>query len=314
MRLLVAIVVYLTAVFAATFLLALGLTSVAGATVPASEGNLLISCALTHTASDDPIKFPGIPGGSAHEHDFFGVLGIDAFTTTASLLDHPHSCNFASENIATWVPSMVWADGTEHAATQLTVYYRKPLNSTRPIYPIPVGFRTIEGNPSNTTQAGRAANWMCGNGAAQATIPSAACTSGVQAVMFVANCWNGNDLDNAAHDTLVGCTGPGGSPGPGQIELPAIQVNATYPPGSGGGKLESDIDAGTANGYTFHWDYWFAGDPYAWAKVDERCLNAGIQCRVVGKFTQWPEGSIVNTSVNPFQVVLTAAEAKGLNP
>jgi hypothetical protein len=209
---------------------------------------------------------------------------------------------------------MVFADGTEHAATNMSIYYRKPVNSTVPVIPIPIGLRTIEGNPNNTTGPSRAL-WNCNGGAFGGFIPGAACTGSVQASVYMAQCWDGNELDNAMHHTIVPCTGANGTvAGPGQITLPQIQFIVTYPAGSGGGRLESDADAGTSGGRTFHVDYWFAGDPYAWSKVDERCLNAGFQCRVVGKLTQWPEGSIVNISVSPFQVVLTAAEAKGLNP
>jgi hypothetical protein len=78
----------------------------ARARVPVSEGILLTTCALDRTASDDPIKFPGVPGGSAHEHDFFGVKGgrrvhDDSFASTPSA-----QVQFAAENVAVWVPSI----------------------------------------------------------------------------------------------------------------------------------------------------------------------------------------------------------------
>jgi hypothetical protein len=269
-----------------------------------SEGNLVTTCALDHTGSDDPIKFPGVTGGSAHEHDFFGVKGIDAFTTTASLREHPHTCSFAAENIAVWVPSMVWADGTEHAASRIDIYYRKPINTTAPVHPIPMGLRTIVGDPSNTTEVS-AALWACGNGPFRSAIPPATCTAEVHESMYFPQCWEGDDLDAPDHHTLVGCTGAAG-----EVRLPQIQLTAHFPPGSGGGKLESDIDAGTSGGRTAHDDYWFAGDLSVWRKVIKRCLNAGIQCRVAGPKTPWPPGSIVNISVSPPKVVITAAEAR----
>lgn len=277
--------------------------SIARAAVPASEGNLLTTCALDHTASDDPIKFPGVPGGSAHQHDFFGVKGIDAFTTTASLVSHPQTCNFAAENIGAWLPSMVWTDGTEHPASRIDIYYRKPVHSRAPVHRIPIGLRTIVGDATNRTKSS-AALWACGRGSFQSTIPPATCTAGVQESMYFPQCWRGDHLDAPDHHTLVGCTGAAN-----EIRLPQIQLIAHFPPGSGGGKLESDMDAGTSGGRTAHNDYWFAGDQLVWTKVIKRCLNAGIQCRVVGHKTAWPPGSIVNISVSPPKLVMTAAEA-----
>lgn len=277
--------------------------SIAWAAVPRSEGNLLTTCARDRIASDDPIKFPGVPGGSAHSHDFFGVKGIDAFTTTASLRDHPNTCNFAAESVGVWLPSMVWADGTEHAASRIDTYYRKPVNTTTAVQRIPVGLRTIVGDATNTTKPS-AALWACGRASFQSTIPPAACTAEVLESMYFPQCWTGDHLDAPDHHTLVGCTGAAG-----EIRLPQIQLIAHFPPGSGGGKLESDMDAGTSGGRTAHNDYWFAGDPTVWKKIIKRCLNAGIQCRVVGDETAWPAGSIVNISVSPPKLVMTTAEA-----
>jgi len=203
--------------------------SIARAAVPASEGNLLTTCALDHTASDDPIKFPGLTGGSAHQHDFFGVKGIDAFTTTASLRDHPQTCNFAAENIGAWLPSMVWTDGTEHPASRIDIYYRKPVHTRAPVHRIPIGLRAIVGDAANTTKAS-AALWECGTGPFQGTIPPATCTAGVQESMYFPQCWNGKYHDAPDHHTLVSCTGAAN-----EIRLPQIQLIAHFPRGSGGG-------------------------------------------------------------------------------
>jgi Domain of unknown function (DUF1996) len=278
---------------------------IASAAVPRSAGNLLTTCKLDHVGSDDPIKFPNMPGGSAHQHDFFGVKGIDAFTTTASLRRHRNTCNFAADNFGVWIPSMVWADGSEHPASRIDIYYRKPENSRAAVHPFPMGLRTIVGDATNTTKPS-AAVWACGRGTFQGAIPPAACTAAVVESMYFPQCWNGIYLDAPDHHTLVDCTGA-----PGQIRLPQIQLIAYFPRGSGGGKLESDIDAGADAGRTAHNDYWFAGDPRVWRKIVKRCLNAGVQCRVVGRKEAWPPGSIVNVSVSPPKLVMTAAEARG---
>jgi hypothetical protein len=123
--------------------------------------------------------------------------------------------------------------------------------------------------------------------------------------MYFPQCWDGRDLDAPDHHTLIGCTGA-----PGEIRLPQIQVIAHFAPGAGGGKLESDIDASASAGRTAHDDYWFAGNPRVWRMIIRRCLNAGVQCRVVGRGEAWPPGSIVNVSVTPPKLVMTASEAR----
>ena len=123
--------------------------------------------------------------------------------------------------------------------------------------------------------------------------------------MYFPQCWNGTYLDAPDHHTLVGCTGA-----PGQVRLPQIQLIAHFPRGSGGGRLESDVHAGAGAGRTAHDDYWFAGDARVWRKITKRCLNAGVQCRVVGREDAWPRGSIVNVSASPPKLVMTAAEAR----
>jgi hypothetical protein len=169
-------------------------TGTAWASVPSREGNLLTSCKLDHVGRDDPIKFPGAPEARApHQHDFFGVKGIDAFTTTASLRNHPNTCDFAADSIGVWDP----VDG-------LGGWQRAPRHEDRHLLPqaghsrvavhaFPMGLRTIVGDAMNTTKPS-AALWECGRGTFQGAIPPAACTAGVHESMYFPQCWDGRDL------------------------------------------------------------------------------------------------------------------------
>jgi hypothetical protein len=156
-------------------------------------------------------------------------------------------------------------DGWHRApGDQIDIYYRKPVNTTAPVHPIPIGLRMRVGDAMNTTKPG-AALWPCGTGAFKSAIPPATCTAEVHESMYFPQCWNGTHLDAPDHHTLVGCTGA-----PDEIRLPQIQLIAHFAPGSGGGRLESYVDVGTSGGRTAHDDYWFAGDPVVWAKYDRR--------------------------------------------
>lgn len=274
----------------------------------AAEGNLLVGCTYDHTAPDDPILAPGVTGGSTHQHAFFGARGINAFTSTVDLLAKPHTCNFASENVGIWHPQLIKTDGTAVDPDVVAIYYRNPAGASNPVYPIPMGLRFVAGNAHNHDGKKVSAAWACGTGTFTNRIPGAACTTYILEQFHTSQCWDGKKLDAPGHRTLVPCTGD-------NIRLPALLTTFKWPAGSGGGRLESDIDEGVSGGVTAHYDYWFAGDPFAWAKVVERCLNKGIQCRpVTNAFTKWPINSVADVTNLADTPVLSAAEARGLNP
>src|SRR2546430_13632230 len=62
-----------------------GLAGSATASTPKLHGsNFWSNCRFSHTANDDPIVVPRLPGRS-HPHTFFGNVSTNAYSTLASL-------------------------------------------------------------------------------------------------------------------------------------------------------------------------------------------------------------------------------------
>lgn len=271
----------------------------------ATEGNFLIFCGFDHSAADDPIAFPAIPGGS-HLHSFFGVTGVNANTTTPDLLAHTTTCSVSGESVAVWTPAIIKSDSTVVNPGSVGIYYRNTATST-PVYPFPLGLRHVQGNPHNTNQNTATATWRCTNvnSPTSVFIPSTcnSTTAGLEESIYFPSCWNGESINPSDHHPLVPCTGS-------NIRVPQIQLLFEWPNAAIGGKLSSDIDQSTAAGLTSHGDYFFGANPFFFSKIVERCLNAGIQCRV-SDGSYGPIGSIAGVSVPGHPTILTAAEAQG---
>lgn len=268
----------------------------------AVEGNLLVHCGLDGARVADPI------GGALHMHDFAGAVNITNSSTVFSLLNSPTTCKPSGETPGFWHPAMVKSNGTQVNFESMTIYYRNPDASQFKVLPFPIGLKHLHGDPNNNDPNHYAAVWHCyGSGNTSAFIPASCPDDGyVQEDMWFDSCWDGKTLDAPNHRTLVACDAEH------PIHLPAIQASLFWPPGSAGGKLTSDIEHGTLPGLSAHADYWFTVNPFFFAKATERCLNAGIQCRVAGPQQAQPDGSIVSVSVSPPQVVISAEEAKGV--
>src|SRR5262245_7000300 len=54
------------------------------------------TCAYSHSASDDPIVFPGMPGAS-HRHDFGGNPSTSAYSTPETLLTVAGMCDIPED-------------------------------------------------------------------------------------------------------------------------------------------------------------------------------------------------------------------------
>ena len=100
-----------TMILAGGLLLAVG----ASALVPMAEGsesgsmsprgtNFFSDCRFSHSAPDDPIVRPGLPGAS-HPHEFFGNTSTDARSSLQSLLAHGTTCMRKADTAAYWVPA-----------------------------------------------------------------------------------------------------------------------------------------------------------------------------------------------------------------
>src|SRR4030067_2465812 len=70
----------------------------------------ITSCNYSHSANDDPIVFPGVPG-AAHLHDFIGARNTDADSTPVTLRLGGTTCTMPDDLSAYWVPARYWNGG-----------------------------------------------------------------------------------------------------------------------------------------------------------------------------------------------------------
>jgi hypothetical protein len=284
-------------------LLAVAASAATVAQAHAAEGNFLVQCSFDHAAVADPI------GGALHIHDFGGAVGIGQDSTVDSLLRSPTTCQVGGETPGVWHPAIVQPDGTRVDYSFFKIYYRNPSGPASPVLPFPLGMKQVHGNAHNRSANTYAAVYQCVGGSGTSAYIPTSCPQGrgIEENMYFASCWDGVSLDPSDHKPMKACDAAH------PIHLPAINLIVEWPQAAVGGKLTSDIEEGVAGGLTSHADYWFTLDPFFFTKVVERCLNAGIQCRVangMGPSPPPPAGSIYQFGTT--NVILTAAEAQGV--
>src|SRR4051794_25634749 len=83
--------------------------------LPPVLGKFSSVCFYDHTAKDDPIVFPNLPGAS-HSHDFISNNTTDAGSTTASLLAGMSNCFNSLDTAAYWVPTLYKSGVAGHSS------------------------------------------------------------------------------------------------------------------------------------------------------------------------------------------------------
>jgi Domain of unknown function (DUF1996) len=108
--------------------------------------NFFSDCRFSHSAPDDPIVRPGLPGAS-HPHEFFGNTSTDARSSLRSLLAHGTTCLRKADTAAYWVPAL-YRNGHVVKPLDALIYYR--IRSIDPIHPFPPGLKIVAGNAGAT--------------------------------------------------------------------------------------------------------------------------------------------------------------------
>ncbi len=143
-------------------LVALMMLALVSTTTAHATNQFVVQCAYSHSAPDDPIVFPGLPGAS-HLHDFMGNTTTDAFSTLSTLLAGPSTCGTPAgvDNAAYWMPAM-WIGQTQYLPKYARVYYVRdaPLGVT--VVPYPAGAEMIAGDKTRTTPSPGIVSFSCG--------------------------------------------------------------------------------------------------------------------------------------------------------
>lgn len=207
---------------------------------PVDEGAFRFECAPGHLNWDDPIIYPGIRGGSAHLHHWFGNPGGDYKSTFESLRANSEAGTCAGgplNNTAYWFPAMIRPQNNMVVAPDFISIYYKVSRYNQNEYVakgsrvaqasarnLPRGLRWVAGFNTTTgliDPVGSDFFWACedGTGGRQKTLAALAAqtncegrvTSGgrtYQARVFVRidstpQCWDGRRLDSPDHRSHI---------------------------------------------------------------------------------------------------------------
>jgi hypothetical protein len=259
---------------------------------PALAGTGWITiCPPTHTASDDPIVYPGQPGAS-HLHQFFGNRSTNASSTYSSMLAASTSCGTGTDRAGYWVPAL-YEDGryvsptgyrADGKPTRTVFYYRadnlsSSYRAAHPVEAFPPNFRLIAGNshamsPAEQPKLGKEIYWGCSDNSTNKLQLPPSCSSGAISLhVGFPNCWNGqvtgtNDTPNVVYPSSGVC------PSTYPRVLPRVIFRMEYPVGTTTG----NITLASGPSYTIHADFWNTWQQTDLERLVSSCLRTNTDC------------------------------------
>jgi hypothetical protein len=246
------------------------------------------SCTVSHSKTDDPIVFPGLPGAS-HMHTFLGNDSTDAATTTETLLANAgSSCKPGDDHSAYWIPTL-YENGKAVQPHGVTVYYGSRLKDPTKTVPFPQGFRMIVGDAKLQTATPDGAPgqfWCAGAGgqtgrSADGNWPVCAKTAELTRQLTFPDCWDGVHLDSPDHKSHVGYPDANGvCSGKFPVAIPSLSFVIGYP--TSGSSAGFKLSSGMAS--SFHGDAYFAWEDAALGHRVKDCIVQKAKCNTAGGF------------------------------
>lgn len=192
-----------------------------------STGGFFYSdCRYDHTAKDDPIVFPAQPGVS-HSHDFFGAVGVDAFTKPADKVDGPNTCR-DPQGAAYWVPTL-YVNGEAVRPVSSSARYGLAGKDPTALQAFPPGLVVVAGRTKQTVE------WNCKPPPRPIFKDKTVfhdCTGNAQSVVKITfpDCWDGWRLDAADHFSHMAYSNVKHQcPATHPVPVPQIQLKIHYP-------------------------------------------------------------------------------------
>ncbi|MER5427092.1 DUF1996 domain-containing protein [Streptosporangium roseum] len=261
-----------------------------GATPPPNGGGpvvrvaeFLAECPFTHRLPDDPIVFPGLPGGS-HMHSFFGNTSTDAHSDLTSLLNADSTCSPRIDLSSYWVPTL-YNDNVPVEPTGTTFYYlgegvRDDVIART--QPLPLGLRIVAGNakatqPDDTSNA----RWSCLHaGHVGSSKNFVTCPAGtmLESYLDFPQCWNGRDLDSADHKSHMAYPVAGTCPASHPVPVPKLRQVLRYPVNGDPAKFR----LASGPGFTMHGDFFNAWPEAEMERRVRDCIRPIIKCGADG--------------------------------
>lgn len=297
-------------------LLALAVLMIAGAAtavagLPITGDRFSTFCEPSHTARDDPIVLPGMPGMS-HRHQFFGASGTDAFSKPADLRGGPTSCRQESDTAAYWVPTLR-INGRTVKPQNAQIYYDAGNKDRELVQAFPAGLRMVAGSADATErQPVSKVTWYCrtaptgnngsnGNPADLAVFaiahrnvatPHPHCGqpgANLSTLVRFPDCWDGRHLDSPNHRRHVRYAVAELDPASGRetkrtscpqshpVPIPRIVMTVHYPTVGHANRRKIELSSGGI--FSLHADFMNSWDQGMLERLVRRCINLGIDCR-----------------------------------
>ena len=238
-------------------------------------GQIVTECDFSHSAPDDPIVFPGEPGMS-HQHDFFGNVSTDAFSTTRELLGEPTTCQKQRDTAAYWAPQLL-DHGVGVTPTRSIAYYRAaPGVDPTEVEMYPEGLRIIAGDMTATEPLSvDLAGWTCGVSSKHSAAPPI-CPDGapLRAVITFPDCWDGVNADSEDHRSHMANSADGRCPPTHAVHVPQLTFSIAYPIAGEG----HDLTLASGSTYGIHSDFFNSWDQAALAREIRLCLHRDVVC------------------------------------
>lgn len=261
---------------------------------------------------DDPIMYPGKPGGSPHLHQWFGNTLGNANSTYASLRQSGDStCMGPLNRSGYWMPAMIRGGNSVVTPDYLIVYYKRyPKDApecallARRCLPLPQGLRYIFGFDmlrigKSQGEVERHLHWRCVapnnrlRGVVASDFSGLKCEPGdlLIATLAAPDCWNGTALDSPDHRSHLAYPYYDGTralprcPSSHPYLIPQFTLGATWRLQAGDNLgdwyLASDRMPGMPQlpaGRSFHSDWFGAWDPETMATWTRNCIDRKLSC------------------------------------
>jgi hypothetical protein len=272
---------------------AVGLPLKRAAALPQSQAVFSVKCNITHSAPDDPIVFPRLPGRS-HLHDFFGNASVDAATTTGSLADAASSCLQGMGEVdkaGYWTPALLNGGRAVRGSAdghRIDAYY-SVLGKSVPVRSFPFGLRMVAGDAKSTRpQSVGITSFDCvrfPNGGEvtrrSAAIPTCPRGSYVSARVMFPSCWDGRNLDSPDHKSHMAYPSRERCPGSHPVSLPTLSMRVRWKAAMG--IASSQLSLSSGGQFSMHADFWNAWSPSVQQWLVANCLNATRNCANISR-------------------------------
>jgi hypothetical protein len=271
-----------------------GLTGSATASTPKLHGsNFWSNCRFSHTANDDPIVVPRLPGRS-HPHTFFGNVSTSAYSTLVTLRRASTTCKPRADRAAYWVPTL-YRNGHEVRPEKAQLYY--VVHGYRQMRAFPSGLRMVAGNAHATSpQSGLVTYWDCagavGIRSKASPAPPARCglVSGtvlelrpgskklvratvrsktrLELRVNFPDCWDGKHLDSPDHRSHMAYSRGFVCPRSHPVKVPLIQLMIRYPLSHGKG-----VTLSSGGRFSAHADFFNVWDEPTLVRLVDDCFH-----------------------------------------